>query len=50
MQFLLINNQIHGSDGAYMLFSGVRFSGAVTDGDVGDYVETPEMQFDAGTT
>ena len=22
--------------------------GAVTNGDIGDYVETPEMQFDAG--
>lgn len=36
------------ADGAYMLFSGVRYSGAVTNGDNGDYVETPEMQFDAG--
>jgi hypothetical protein len=36
------------ADGAYMLFSGVRYSGSVTNGDIGDYVETPEMQFDAG--
>ena len=47
---ILVDQQANytAADGAYMLFSGVRFSGAVTDGDVGDYVETPEMQFDAG--
>ena len=47
---ILVDQQTNytAADGAYMLFSGVRYSGAVTDGDVGDYVETPEMQFDAG--
>ena len=47
---ILVDEQTNytAADGAYMLFSGVRYSGAVTDGDIGDYVETPEMQFDAG--
>ena len=47
---ILVDQQTNytAADGAYMLFSGVRYSGAVTDGDIGDYVETPEMQFDAG--
>ena len=47
---LLVDQQTSypAADGAYMLFSGVRYSGAVTNGDIGDYVETPEMQFDAG--
>ena len=47
---ILVDQQANypAADGAYMLFSGVRYSGAVTDGDVGDYVETPEMQFNAG--
>ncbi|MEC7158952.1 MAG: choice-of-anchor J domain-containing protein, partial [Bacteroidota bacterium] len=47
---LLVDQQTSypAADGAYMLFSGVRYSGAVTNGDIGDYVETPEMQFDTG--